>query len=149
MDTPTEIDRTAPVIARHEIDIDASPAVVWDLLTDVNEWPSWQPDIAVARLAGAMLPGSAFAWQSRGLRITSKVYVVEDRARVLWGGTADGITGIHEWRFAASPYGVHVVTEESFSGAPIAADPAAMQSALDASLADWLVHLKAAAEPEE
>ena len=35
---------------------------------------------------------------------------------------------------------------ESFAGDPVAADSAAMQSMLDASLTSWLEHLKAAAE---
>lgn len=57
----------------------------------------------------------------------------------------DGITGIHEWPFTASPTGVHVATNESFAGAPIDADAAHMQELLDGSLQSWLAHLKAAA----
>lgn len=65
---------------------------------------------------------------------------------MLWGGTSDGITGVHEWIFDQAPTGVHVTTNESFAGEPVAADAAGMQSMLDASLASWLNHLKAAAE---
>jgi hypothetical protein len=65
---------------------------------------------------------------------------------VLWGGTADGIIGIHEWIFDETPTGVHVTTNESFAGDPVEADAAGMQSMLDSSLASWLGHLKAAAE---
>jgi hypothetical protein len=38
-----------------------------------------------------------------------------------------------------------VETNESFAGEPVAADPASMQSLLDASLEAWLGHLRAAA----
>jgi hypothetical protein len=65
---------------------------------------------------------------------------------VLWGGTANGITGVHEWLFRETPAGVHVTTNESFAGEPVRADVAGMQSLLDASLVSWLGHLKAAAE---
>ena len=37
-------------------------------------------------------------------------------------------TGTHEWRFEPTAGGVHVVTTESFSGDPVAADPPAMQA---------------------
>jgi hypothetical protein len=64
----------------------------------------------------------------------------------LWGGTSEGITGVHEWRFDESSDIVHVTTIESFAGDPVAADSAAMQSMLDTSLTSWLAHLKGAAE---
>jgi hypothetical protein len=49
MTTPVGIDRTAPVIARHEIDIDTPLETVWRLQTNVNNWPAWQTDITAAR----------------------------------------------------------------------------------------------------
>ena len=49
MTTPTDIDRDAPVIARHEIDIGAPLETVWRLQTNVNDWPAWQTDITAAR----------------------------------------------------------------------------------------------------
>jgi hypothetical protein len=62
------------------------------------------------------------------------------------GGTASGITGVHEWLFNETPAGTQVTTNESFAGDPVSADPASMRARLDASLAAWLDHLKAAAE---
>lgn len=67
---------------------------------------------------------------------------------MLWGGTAGGIPGIHEWLFEETPDGVRVRTTESFSGEPVDADIESMQSMLDQSLVSWLAHLKAAAEEQ-
>ena len=75
-----------------------------------------------------------------------RVYEVADQARVLWGGTASGITGIHEWIFEERDGGVRVTTNESFAGDPVAADPGQMQSMLDQSLAAWLAAMRAVAE---
>jgi uncharacterized membrane protein len=146
MSVPTGIDTGAPVRARHEIDINAPLGTVWQLHTDVNGWPSWQNEITAAQLAGPFRPGSSFEWTSYGFTVVSTIYAVTERARVLWGGTSGGITGIHEWVFTETPTGVHVTTEESFAGEPVEADLTAMQSALDGSLAAWLAHLKAVAE---
>jgi hypothetical protein len=146
MSTPTDIDRAAPVIAHHEIEVEAPLEVVWQLHTDVNNWTTWHNDITSSHADGAFEPGTSFDWTSFGFSVRSMIYEVTDRARVLWGGTADGITGLHEWIFNETPVGVRIITNESFAGDPVAADPAALQSALDASLTSWLAHLKVAAE---
>jgi len=146
MSHPMSVDGDAPVVAHHEIDIHASLDTVWGLHVDVNAWPDWQTDITAAHLEGVIERGVSFDWTSFGLSVTSTVYDVTERARVLWGGTAQGITGVHEWLFSQTPTGVHVVTNESFAGDPVSSDPGQMQSVLDASLASWLAHLKAACE---
>ena len=93
------------------------------------------------------------SWTSSGFSVTSTIYDVSPptgdvspRSRTLWGGTAQGITGIHEWTFRDMTQGVIVATNESFAGEPVEADPAVMQSLLDTSLIAWLGHLKTAAE---
>jgi Polyketide cyclase / dehydrase and lipid transport len=146
MTVPSEIDGAAPVLAHHEIEIEAPLGEVWRLHTDVNTWTSWQKDITAASIEGAFEVGNSFRWSSYGLGVISTIYAITDHARVLWGGTGAGITGIHEWRFAETPGGVRVTTDESFAGQPVEADATTMQSMLDASLVSWLDHLKQAAE---
>jgi uncharacterized protein YndB with AHSA1/START domain len=146
MSTPTDIDRSAPVIAHHEIDIAAPLDVVWRLHTDVNAWPSWHTDITEARAAGDFAPGESFDWTSFDWPLTSTIYEVDAPNRVLWGGASSGITGIHEWEFTETPAGTHARTSESFAGEPVEADRAGMQQLLDGSLTSWLRALKTAAE---
>jgi hypothetical protein len=146
MTIPTAVDRSAPVLAHHEIDVQAPLETVRRLHLDVNAWPSWQTDITEAHLDGTLRPGASFDWTSFGFPVTSTMYEMVEPARLLWGGTAGGITGVHEWTFTETPSGVRVTTTESFAGEPVQADPAGMQAALDASLVGWLGHLKVAAE---
>jgi len=146
MTIPTEIDSGAPVLAHHEIEIQATLDKVRRLHTDVNAWTRWQSDITTASLQGAFEVGNSFSWSSYGLAVTSTIYDITDRLRILWGGTGAGITGIHEWLLAETPDGVHVTTNESFAGQPVEADVTNMQSLLDASLVSWLDHMKEAAE---
>ncbi len=146
MIAPTTIDHAAPVLARHEIDIDAPTDRVWALHVDVNAWPHWQSDITAAHLDGAFEPGSSFTWTSFGFTVTSTIYALQEQTRALWGGTGEGITGVHEWLFTTTSTGTHVVTIESFAGAPIQADIAGMRQILDGSLISWLRRLKNAAE---
>ena len=146
MTVPIDVDRSAPVVAVQEIDIEAPLNTIWRLHTDVNSWPTWQADITAAHIDDVLEPGASFDWTSYGFSVTSTVYEVAEQARVLWGGTSGGITGIHEWVFSQAPGCVHVTTTESFAGEPVEADAAGMQSLLDMSLVAWLGHLKLAAK---
>ncbi len=143
---PDGIDTAAPVIARHSAVIAAPPGLVWRLHTDVEAWPTWQPEIDDAHLDGPFGPGADFTWRTHDLGIKSTVYRVEPQRHTLWGGPAEGITGIHSWTFTPVPGGVRVNTDESWSGEPVQAAVADMQAALDAALIAWLGHLSAAAK---
>jgi hypothetical protein len=143
---PTEIDHNAPVVSDLKIDIDAPREVVWRIHADVSAWPTWQSDITDAELEQPLEPGASFQWSTFGMEITSTVYAMNEGSRILWGGVANGITGIHEWTFSETPTGVRVTTTESFAGDPVDADAPSMQTLLDASLTAWLQRLKAAAE---
>lgn len=53
-------------------------------------------------------------------------------------GPAQGITAVHTWTFTPTKNRVRVHTEESWTGAPVGADTANLQAALDASLHAWV-----------
>ena len=148
--TDVQIAADAPVVSRHEISVAAPLAVVWALHTDVAAWPSWHPDVDATQPQGALAPGVVFRWQTAGLDITSTVAQVDAPHRIVWGGPADGITGVHVWTFTPvdteSGPGVLVRTEESWDGAPARDGADTLQPALDTSLRSWLRALGATAE---
>ena len=119
---------------------------MWHLHTEVNGWPSWNLEITAAKIEGEFEEGNSFTWTSWGLTVTSTIHVVEHHSRTLWSGPVRGIMGIHEWRLEETQSGVHVVTDESWSGTPVEADPDSLHAALDRSLVAWLGRLKARAE---
>ena len=67
------------------------------------------------RYARCESPSPPADWASYGFPVTSTIYNLVERSRVLWGGTAGGITGVHEWMFRETPGGVRVETNESFA----------------------------------
>ncbi len=142
----TEIDVKAPVVVRCDTVVDAPLRCVWRLLTDVSSWPDWQPDISAAAADRPLRTDSAIRWSTAGLDIESTVYQLRTPDRILWGGTAGGITGIHLWTFEVIGSSVRVHTEESWDGDPVLADVDGMRAALGDSLAAWLGHLRKAAE---
>ncbi|MFH9089997.1 SRPBCC family protein [Streptomyces sp. NPDC017673] len=144
------IDESAPVITRDSILIHAPLHTIWKVQTDVANWPSWQPkvNVVVKETPGRLRPGSVFRWSTEGLDITSTVKQVDYGKRLAWGGPAQGITAVHVWTFTPTSDGVLVRTEESWAGAPVLANQAALQSALDNSLHNWVNNLKHEAETQ-
>lgn len=140
------IDTTAPVVVRLTTRIDAPLATVWALHTDVDNWPSWNDGIDRAALGGPMAAGTDFTWLTHGMTITSTIRELVPGRRILWGGTVQGIVGIHAWTFEQTDTGTVVHTEESWSGAPVDAAADELATALKTSLQTWLDCLKSRAE---
>ncbi len=140
------IDENAPVIARLSTVIDAPLETVWQLHTDIGAWATWNTDVDQAVLNGRLMPGTSFTWKTHGLDITSTVHELIPGERIVWGGPANGITGIHVWTFEQTGDQVSVHTEESWSGAPVDAAPEELGRALHQSLQNWLATLKSQAE---
>ena len=84
-----------------------------------------------------------FNWRTARMRIACTDYQVHHGRRILWGGAANDIIGIHERLCRPIVAGTEVVTRESFSGRPVDADVAEMQRQLDRSLESWLAAVKA------
>lgn len=140
------IDETAPVIVRLSIAIDAPLETVWAVHTDIDAWADWNADVEQAELDGPLVPGNSFTWRTHGLDITSTVRQLVPGERLVWGGPANGIEGVHVWTFEQTGGQVTVRTEESWSGAPVDAAVDALGQALHQSLTGWLAALKARAE---
>ncbi|MEU6986727.1 SRPBCC family protein [Streptomyces sp. NPDC046324] len=141
------IDETAPVIVRLSTVIDAPLERVWALHTGIDAWADWNADIDRAELEGPLLPGHSFTWTTHGMDITSTVHEIVPGERLVWGGPAHGIEGIHVWTFERTGSRITTVhTEESWSGAPVDAATEELGQALNASLTAWLAALKARAE---
>ncbi|MEU5184328.1 SRPBCC family protein [Streptomyces longwoodensis] len=140
------IDETAPVIVRLSTVIDAPLERVWALHTDIDAWAEWNADVDQAELDGPLLPGNSFHWKTHGLDITSTLREIVPGQRLVWGGPAGGIEGVHVWTFEQTGSQVTVHTEESWSGAPVDAAAEQLGQALRQSLTTWLASLKSRAE---
>jgi hypothetical protein len=140
------INRSAPAKACHEIFIHSTPAVVWSILTDIENWKGWNPAVTSAKLNGAFVSGTVFEWKSNGFAVRSTLKDIQPARRLSWTGQAFGTRAIHVWYFVPEADGVRVITEESFEGWLVRLMPGAMQKSLDGSLIAMLANLKRVAE---
>jgi hypothetical protein len=141
-----EINKSAPAVANHELIINAQVQTIWDLVTGIERWPSWNSAVKSAKLNGTFKVGTTFNWKSGGISIVSTLQVIEPMIKLVWSGKAIGTRAIHVWTFQNTPNGVLVSTSESFEGWLVVLMRKAMQKTLDEALVAWLNELKSKAE---
>jgi hypothetical protein len=140
------INRAAPVVGTSEIEVVAVREVVWDVLTGIEHWSSWNPDVKSVSMHGALVEGSEFHWKAGPGRITSTLEHVEAPRRVAWSGRTLGLKAIHVYALETRNGTTLVRTEESYDGLVARLIGARLQKTLDGALEGGLRHLKAEAE---
>jgi len=139
------IDEYAPVTARGEIEVAARQELIWDLLTRMDHWADWNPDVKTASQP-TIEEGAVFWWKSGPAKLTSTLSQI-DRPRTLgWTGTSMGMTAVHIWRLESDGQTTLARTEESWSGRLPRLLPSLMRRSLQRTLDRWLHHLKIEAE---
>ena len=140
------INEQAPVVSRSEIEIAASPEVVWGVLTAFERWPSWNRDVKSMTMEGDVAPGSVFRWKAGPGTITSTIQRVEPPRLIAWTGTTFGVKAIHFWHLEQRNGKTFVRTEESYEGLVARLLRRSLQKTLDRALANGLGWLKAEVE---
>jgi uncharacterized protein YndB with AHSA1/START domain len=140
------INGEAPVVGTSEIEIDAPAQTVWDVLTAIDRWPTWNPDVKSVSMEGPVAPGSVFRWKAGPGTITSTMQRVEPPRLIAWTGRTFGVKAVHFYRLEPRDGRTFVRTEESYDGVVARVLRGSLQKTLDTALADGLRHLKRAAE---
>ena len=136
-----------------EIDIDAKPEVVWQVLTDLDRYPEWNPFITSAvgtpevgdKLVNRMEPPGG-----KAMTFKPQVTVVEDGKTFEWLGTL-GFSGVfdgrHRFDIEASPTGTKLIQSESFDGVLVRFMRKSLDTQTKAGFEAMNAALKARAEP--
>ncbi|MFF3851053.1 SRPBCC family protein [Streptomyces sp. NPDC002328] len=110
------------------IDIDASPGLVWEVLTDFARYPDWNPYIR--ELTGELRVGATLALRTqpakgRPVNFKARVTAVTEGAELRWAGglPVPGLFG-GDHGFALNPHnsGTRVLQDERFSGLLVTRD---------------------------
>lgn len=141
-----EVNEKAPVLAKAQIEIVATPETVWNIMADIEAWPSWNPDVKKACLKGELEEGTQFQWKTKVGKITSLLQKVEPPHLLAWTGRIMGINAIHVWKIESKDGKTVVVTEESWEGALSRVMSGRMQTMLEESINSGLQYLKSESE---
>ena len=140
------VNHAAPVVAEGEIAIAAKPETVWEVMTDIEVWPTWNPDVKEATLQGSVAEGTQFRWKVSAGTINSTLTRVDPPRVLAWNGKGFGVKAIHAWLLEPRAGGTLVRTEESWEGLLSRILRGPFQKALKKSIDTGLGHLKAEAE---
>jgi hypothetical protein len=141
-----EINRNAPATADGELRIDADPETVFDVISGIGRWPSWNPDVKSVSVEGPVQPGTVFRWKAGPSSLTSTLRVVDPPREIAWTGTTMGIRAVHVFRFQASDGGTMARSAESWEGLIARLLKGYSRRTLDKGIRSVLAHLKTEAE---
>jgi Polyketide cyclase / dehydrase and lipid transport len=140
------VDESAPVVASAEMEIEASADAIWDVITDVERWPEWNPDVKKATLEGGPAEGATFRWKAGPGTIASTFRRLGRPRLVGWTGRTLGVRAVHVHRLEPRGDATLVTSEESWDGLPVRLFWRRMRTMLENSLLAGLGYLKAEAE---
>jgi uncharacterized protein YndB with AHSA1/START domain len=141
-----EINRNAPATAEGELGIDADPQTVFSVISAIDQWPSWNPDVKSVTLQGPVQPGTVFRWKSGPGSLTSTLQVVDPPHEITWTGRTMGIKAVHVFRFQPRDGGTLARSEESWEGLLASLLKGYSRRTLDTGIRSVLAHLKTEAE---
>jgi uncharacterized protein YndB with AHSA1/START domain len=128
------------------VTIDAPIQVVWDILSTIENWPSWNPDVKSVSLVGPLDSGTTFVWKSGPSKITSRLEEVSPPNRIVWTGKTMGIKAVHIYALEDHNGQTVVTSSESFDGLIVKLLKNMMVATMTKSGHAGLGHLKDVAE---
>ena len=140
------INQEAPVVQSKEITINATPEIVWKILTNIENWDKWNDRIKKPILKEDLKVGSTFTWKTNGSKINSTIHTYQVNQILGWSGKAFGAGAIHNWYLAPTEEGTKVRVEESMDGWIIALMKKKMNEKLAKDIEYWLEQLKIESE---
>lgn len=141
-----EAERDAPAFGELTALIHAPIETVWDTLTDLQSWPTWNKSVSEMDALGALAEGTHFHWTANGMKIKSCIESLDAPRRIVWSGHTLGVSAIHSWQLAPEGEATRVHTEESFRGMAARLLPGRMKAQITKALQQGIEALKTEAE---
>jgi hypothetical protein len=150
---PGQSPASARVFAQNTIEIAATPEIVWSLLVNCVDWPSWYKhcaDVSMPSGGIVLAAHSKFRFKTLRFYFEPEVTVFEPVRMLVWSAKGPaGTSGAHAWLIEPTPGGCRVITEEAQKGLLLAVIGSHTQGVLLQSHQEWLRALKALAEARQ
>ena len=114
--TPEE----AGFFVHNEIEIQAEPEVVWQILIQAETWPEWYEGASDVKITsgqkGVLQARTQFSWRTMGQDFVSTIQKFEAPYRLSWESNKKSIRGYHAWLILPTQDGCRVITSEAQHG---------------------------------
>jgi uncharacterized protein YndB with AHSA1/START domain len=110
----------ASFFVHNEIEIQAPPEAIWEVIIQAETWPSWYEGASKVKVQGRedgrLAPDAVFTWDTMGLSFTSTIKEFKPPHRLSWESRKSTIQGYHAWLIIPTAAGCKLVTDESQHG---------------------------------
>ncbi|MGF1637653.1 MAG: SRPBCC domain-containing protein [Cyclobacteriaceae bacterium] len=118
---PKEFDpKISDFYVHNEIEINATPDQVWQLLIQAKDWISWYDGIQNIRFEDSiqvqLAKNTKVFWNSMGQSLNNTVVEFEPNKTLSWQFNEAKIQGYHAWVIIPTANGCRVITDESQTG---------------------------------
>lgn len=105
------------IYAVEEIEVNAPVDRIWELLSDIENWPTWMENATDVKLHGKFAVDTEFELTNLGMKAKSKLAIIERNQTLGWTGTASIAKTAVIWRFKEiGARKTHIIVEESIDG---------------------------------
>ncbi len=111
-----EADSSAKCYATSEITVNSTKHQVFEILSNINDWPEWQSSVTKAEINGRPEVGKIFTWKGGGLNIKSQLHTANSDWEIGWTGNIWWIKAVHNWYLTEETGQTKVVVKESLKG---------------------------------
>lgn len=136
------INNNAPVKCSKTITINANIEKVWSVITNIDNWATWQIDISKPKLNGELKPETTFDWKTGGAKIHSTLHTVDPFKNFGWSGKTFGMFAIHNWSLTETIGQTIVTVDESLEGFFAMLLKKSFNKNLEKGMQNWLDFLK-------
>jgi len=110
----------ATFYVHNEIDINAAPEVVWNVIVQAEAWPDWYEGASNVNIitpdSEQLNAHAQFEWKTMGLNFTSVIKEWEPPYRLAWESRKSTIVGYHAWLIVPTENGSRLITDEAQFG---------------------------------
>lgn len=112
-----QINENAGIRDSHSTVINASIEKVWEVLADMEKWPTWNPDVRKVTLEGEVAEGTFFNWVQGRTHGVSQIQQVNKPFSLAWTSKAKMVKRIYVWSLESDENQTIATISASFQGA--------------------------------
>ena len=140
------INNDAPLKYNKTILINSSPEKIWDVMTNIDLWASWETDITGPKINGELKPNTTFDCKIGGVKIHATLHTVEPFHHFGWTAKIFGMYAIHNMTLTESKAQTIVSDDESVEGFLVGLFKKLFNKKLEKNKQNWLDQLKTECE---
>lgn len=95
-------DKSAPIAVSTDVIVELSPAEVWAVLSDVDNWGVWNPKVTEVKHGAGLNIGSELSYRWEEHKVEAVVEQLKENELFVWRGSRSGDNVLMQWTLRPS-----------------------------------------------